>query len=74
MTSPAPIAFPLEETLDLHEDAGRVERLSPEYLDFMRRTVEAARADIAAGRCYSNEEVAAYFAKRRAGMPRKAVW
>jgi len=64
----------MEHELELHEDADHEERPSPEYLEFLRRNVEAARADIAAGRWYTREEVEAYFAARRAGMPRKDIW
>jgi len=61
---------------ELHEQAEEehAQGPSPEYLEFLRLKVEAARADIAAGRCYTNEEVEAYFAARRAGMPGKDIW
>jgi predicted transcriptional regulator len=36
------------------------------YWEFVRRKVERSRRDVAAGRTYSNEEVEAYFAAKRA--------
>jgi len=48
--------------------------LSPEeYLECLRRRVEAARAEIAAGQWKTHEEVEAYFAARRAGQARTSV-
>jgi len=44
-----------------------------EYLEFMRRKVEKARADIAAGRWKTHADVEAYFAARRAGQARTSV-
>jgi len=60
---------------ELHEDVEELEqRPSPEYLEFLRHKVEAARAEAAAGLGYTSEEVETYFAARRAGMPRKSTW
>jgi len=44
-----------------------------EYLECLRRRVEAARAEIAAGQWKTHEEVEAYFAARRAGQLRTSV-
>ena len=44
------------------------QREAREYDEFLRRKVEVARADKHAGRSYSNEEVEAEFASRRAEM------
>jgi len=75
MTSQTAEAAVIDMEPELHEHAqAHEQRPSPEYLDFLRRKVEAARADIAAGRWYTSEEVEAYFAARRAGMPRKDIW
>ena len=37
-----------------------------EYVAWLQRKVDEARADVAAGRVYSQDEVEAYFAGRRA--------
>ena len=43
-----------------------------EYVDFLRRKVERSRADIAAGRTYSNEEVRAHMDQLFADLERKS--
>lgn len=43
-----------------------------EYVAFLKRKVNAARADIAAGRTLSNEEVRAHMEQRIAELERKA--
>jgi len=51
MTSQTAEAAVIDMEPELHEHAEEHEqRPSPEYLEFLRRKVEAARADIAAGR------------------------
>ena len=42
-----------------------------EYVAFLQRKVDAARADIAAGRVYSHEEVQAEMDRLIAGLKRK---
>lgn len=44
------------------------QREEREYDEFLRRKVEVARADKHSGRSYSNEEVEAEFAARRAEL------
>ena len=41
------------------------------YVEFLRRTVETSRADIAAGRTYSHEEVQAHMEQLIADLERK---
>ncbi|MDR2212232.1 MAG: antitoxin of toxin-antitoxin stability system [Pseudomonadales bacterium] len=41
-----------------------------EYAEFLRRKVDAGRADFRAGRTFTNDEVAAKFAARRAATRR----
>jgi predicted transcriptional regulator len=43
------------------------------YIKFMRRGVEAARAEIHAGKFYTNEEVSAEFAARKAELRAEQV-
>ena len=47
------------------------QRETREYNEFLHRKVELARAQAHAGRSYSNEEVEAEFAARRAELLRK---
>ena len=46
-------------------------RTTSGYTEFLRRKVEAARTDIRAGRFFTNEEVEAKFAARRAETLRR---
>jgi predicted transcriptional regulator len=47
-------------------------RQDREYVEFLRRKVEAARADIAAGRVYTDEEVRAHMDQLLANLERKS--
>jgi len=49
----------LEHAPDACEDDAHEHVLAPEYLAFMRRQVDAARADIAAGRLIAHEQIEA---------------
>ena len=50
----------MREFVESHEEPDEA------YWEFVRRKVERSRRDVAAGRTYSNEEVEAYFAAKRA--------
>lgn len=57
---------------ELMRDFVERQREAREYNDFLRRKVEIARAQIAAGQYTPNEEVEAEFSRRRAELLRKA--
>ena len=57
---------------ELMRDFVKRQREAREYDDFLRRKVEIARAQKRAGMSFSDEEVSAEFAARRAELLRKA--
>ena len=46
---------------------------TPEYVEWLRGEVEKSRAQIAAGDYYTNEEMKAHFAKKRADLRARIV-
>ena len=57
---------------DLMRDFVQRQREARDYEEFVRRRVETARSERQAGLSFSNEEVEAEFAARRADLLRKA--
>lgn len=57
---------------DLMRDFVQRQREARDYEEFVRRRVETARSERQAGLSFSNEDIEAEFAARRAGLLRKA--